>query len=545
MCRALCFLLLVSLPALATEGNVTTLDGRKLEGTIHFIHHALAVQSTQDDVVEIAVTNIASAKFSTNSLAPQGHGTGNGLLGIYYNSTNLTGGSVIRLDEMVDFDWQQAPALGVRRDAFSVRWMAELEAPGSDSYTIYFGSDDGGRIYFDGKLMADSWRTHPYAETNITVNLRAGERHKLQLEYFDAFDKAQARLSWSTPSLRKTIIPRDRLYAASFEPAHPAQIDRTEGLLATYYNSSDFTSNSFTRVDPQIDFDWRGAPPAPGISSNDFSVRWSGNLLVTNSGEYTFYILSGRPIRFFINDKLMNDPSLALPQKTCTATLRAGEPCELRLELRATNGAVGAQFLWSSTNIVKSIVPAHHLSPAIAPTGTARGDLNSAWPTGAMLITGATIAAPIRSANQSTIHFHGLFSAQSLPLARVARIQVRPLDEDMIAMLPKGRTGVLLKSRDFIDGDFEGIENGRVRIGSVLFGNRTFDMAKDVIAIVLRDVEPLVWRFSITAKDGTVVYGQGLSIEPGRMAIADAPQFAVSEQDASGVARRPDSNATP
>jgi len=544
MQRAACFFILFcAAAAFAIDGMVSTLDGRKLEGEVELTRGGLIVKSAQGNAVTVLASNVAFATFSTNAVA-QTKGTGNGLMGIYFASTNFSGPSVIRLDEALDFDWRdEAPAPGIPKDHFSVRWMGEIEAPATDTYTIHFGSDEGGRIYFDGKLAGERWTRRAYEETNFTVNLNAGEKHKIQIEYFDSFGEARARLWWSTPSMPKTIVPRNRLYAASFDAVHKAEIAGSEGLLATYYHSRNFTSYSFTRVDPQIDFNWLGSAPAPGISSNEFSVRWSGNLLVTNNGEYTFHVLAGPPIRFFINDKLMNDPSLAAPQKTCTATLRAGERCELRLELSATNGAVGAQFLWSGPGIEKSLVPRQHLSPAIAPPASLYSGAGPMWPAGVVLLNGAIIAAPIQRASDSALRFQAAFSKQSLPLAKVARIHVQPLGSEISAALPRDRAGVLLKNRDFIDGDFAGIENGRVKITSVLFGNRTFDMAKDVVVIVLRGNELPAWRYSVSARDGTALYGQAMMIEPSRIAIVGAAEFSIPSAELNHIERRNESDS--
>jgi beta-glucosidase len=45
-----------------------------------------------------------------------------------------------------------------------------------------------------------------------------------------------------------------------------------------------------TRVDPEIDFDWNSASPAPGLSAKDFGVRWSGTIAVPAAGDYPFRI---------------------------------------------------------------------------------------------------------------------------------------------------------------------------------------------------------------------------------------------------------------
>src|SRR5687767_14430273 len=138
MRRALCLFVTVcaAIAALAAPGIVFTLDGRKLEGELELGNGVLIVKPAYSETVTVPATNLFRAQFSTNSATRETNGHGNGLLGIYYNSTNLNGPAVLRLDETVSFDWQQeAPISGVRRDLFSVRWMGLLEAPVTGRYT--------------------------------------------------------------------------------------------------------------------------------------------------------------------------------------------------------------------------------------------------------------------------------------------------------------------------------------------------------------------------------------------------------------------------
>lgn len=534
------FALLSAATSLAENGVIWTLDGRRLEGDIAFAHDSFIINSSQGGGVTLPVTNLARAEFSAAPGAATGKGSGNGLLGIYYNTTNCTGATVMRLDAAINFDWRgNAPILGIPKDFFSVRWMGQIAAPTSESYTIYFGSDDGGRIYFDDQLMADHWSRHDYAETNVTVNLKAGEKHKLKLEYYDLVGNARGRLSWSTAAMPKTIIPPDRLSAASFDVEHQADssgLAGSQGLLATYYNSEDFASNSFTRIDPEINFDWQGEAPAPGIATNHFSVRWSGNLLVTNSGEYKFYILGGEPARLFINNQLLSDPSNVTPQQIIPVRLDAARPCELRLEARITTNLMPVRLYWSGEAFPQSLVSRQNLS-AVAPVAVDEPpkDRGPKFPAGVFLLNGTIVAAPIQSANESSIRFRGVLAKQPLPLTKVARIYLKPLSPDLAAALPKGRAGVLLNNGDFIDGDLTEIENGRLKLGSVLFGNRSYDLVKEVLAIVLRGPDPRAWTCSIAARDGTVLYGPSISVEPARIGIGRSAEFFIAPADVLAV----------
>jgi len=542
MQRAFCFLLTIFSAATlsALDGIVWTLDGRKLEGAVELAHESLIVKSPLGNSVMLPMTNFARARFSTNATTLS-KGSGNGLLGIYFNTTNFGGATVMRLDPTINFDWhEQSPMFGVPRDSFSVRWMGQIEAPTTDAYTIYFGSDDGGRIYLDEQLVVDHWARHDYAKTNVTVNLKAGEKHKLKLEYFNSIGMARVKLFWSTPTMPNMIVPQERLYAASSDAEHKAGssgLVGAQGLLATYYNSGDFTSNSFTRIDPEINFDWQGDSPALGIDTNDFSVRWFGKLLVPKTDEYKFYILGGDSARFFINNQLLSDPLNPAAQQIISARLETGQPCELRLELRVTNNASPVRLYWSGSAFPQSVVSRQYLSPiTTAPAEEPPPERGPAFPAGVFLLNGTIIAAPIQSANESSIRFQGVLAKQTLPLTKVARIYVKPLTDDLAAMLPKGRSGVLLKNGDFIDGDFVAIENGKLKLGTVLFGTRSYDFAKDVVAIVLRGNDPTPWRCSISARDGTVLYGNSISVEPPRMAMKAATEFSIAPSDLLEVA---------
>jgi beta-glucosidase len=81
----------------------------------------------------------------------------------------------------------------------------------------------------------------------------------------------------------------------------PVQIPRTalrpspgsteQGLKAEYFASSELSGLPvLARVDPEIDFDWNAASPAPGLSAKDFGVRWSGTITVPAAGDYPFRI---------------------------------------------------------------------------------------------------------------------------------------------------------------------------------------------------------------------------------------------------------------
>jgi beta-glucosidase len=61
------------------------------------------------------------------------------------------------------------------------------------------------------------------------------------------------------------------------------------GLQGEYFKSSNLSGTPvIRRVDRRIDFDWNGASPVEGVSSQDFSVRWTGSITPPAPGTIQF-----------------------------------------------------------------------------------------------------------------------------------------------------------------------------------------------------------------------------------------------------------------
>ncbi len=70
---------------------------------------------------------------------------------------------------------------------------------------------------------------------------------------------------------------------------HPSVTSSEQGLKGEYFASSNFSGKPvLARIDPQVDFDWNAASPAPGVPAKDFGVRWTGAVAVPAAGDYTF-----------------------------------------------------------------------------------------------------------------------------------------------------------------------------------------------------------------------------------------------------------------
>ena len=146
--------------------------------------------------------------------------------------------------------------------------------------------------------------------------------------------------------------------AVNLDPFKPARLPpellrtpdgRSRGLLGAYFNNPDFAGAPvFTRVDPAIDFDFSIAGPDTRIGRNDFSIRWTGTLTVTQSRKYKLSVSSDDGSRLSVDGKLLVDNwgahgELALAGEIF---LEAGRPYPLKLEYNQLGGDASVRLGW-------------------------------------------------------------------------------------------------------------------------------------------------------------------------------------------------------
>ena len=141
---------------------------------------------------------------------------GDGLQATYFDTMNLTGNTVTRIDPTVNFNWGNgSPDPKIPVDGFSARWTGQLLAAKSEPYTISATADDGVRVWIGGALVVDGWVDEAPTEHTGTISLVAGQLYDIRIEYYEDGGGAEIMLAWSSPSTPKEIIPETQLFPAS------------------------------------------------------------------------------------------------------------------------------------------------------------------------------------------------------------------------------------------------------------------------------------------------------------------------------------------
>ena len=154
-----------------------------------------------------------------------------------------------RLDSTINFDFganSPDPSIGV--DSFTIRWIGQVQPFYSQNYIFYTTSDDGSRLWVNGQQVVNSWIDQGATEhAGTPIALTASQKYPILMEYYEHGGGAVAKLSWSSPSQIKRIIPQTQLYPAS-RPVQPTLTRSPDGTQITISWSGTYTLESATDV---------------------------------------------------------------------------------------------------------------------------------------------------------------------------------------------------------------------------------------------------------------------------------------------------------
>ena len=137
---------------------------------------------------------IGSANF-----IPYKGATQHGLTAEYYTNLNFKGTPFYKgIDSTINFNWNKNPfhLPEVTVDSFSVRWTGFIVAPQTGIYRLALSSDDGSKLYINGKQVIDNWSIQSLRTKITDIALEKGNPTGIAIEFFENTGAAGIRFEW-------------------------------------------------------------------------------------------------------------------------------------------------------------------------------------------------------------------------------------------------------------------------------------------------------------------------------------------------------------
>jgi hypothetical protein len=208
----------IPIPNTGSTNTFTTLK----TGPISLTAGTHTLRLVFNDVGTASLGNFNWIRLTPYSTTPTGGGgsTGgggttvtNGLKGVYYNNMDFTGTSATRIDRLLNFNWDDiSPCMGIASTTYSVRWTGKIQAQKTERYTFHINADDGIRLWVNNQLLIDSWKVQIPTDFSGSINLVAGQKYDIKIEYFQRYDRARMVLAWSSPTTPKQLVPNSALF---------------------------------------------------------------------------------------------------------------------------------------------------------------------------------------------------------------------------------------------------------------------------------------------------------------------------------------------
>ena len=264
------------------------------------------------------------------ALAQDGRaGSDSGWRARYWNNVVLTGSPVFQREESeINYNWGDgSPDGSVNSDRFSVEWRRTVYLDAGE-YRFTAASDDGVRVYVDNVRIINGWFDHELRSFSATRRLAAGQ-HLIRVYYYDNRGPAQVNFNFEKVS------------------GDGGQQPSTGAWRGEYFNNRDLNGGPvFVRNEAQINFDWGRGSPGNGISSDNFSARWSRDLNLSG-GNYRFNLSVDDGARLYVNNRLVIDQWREQAATTYSSEVNLpGGNVPVRLEYFEASDRASVQLSW-------------------------------------------------------------------------------------------------------------------------------------------------------------------------------------------------------
>jgi len=136
------------------------------------------------------------------------------------------------------------------------------------------------------------------------------------------------------------------------------------GLYGAYFDSPDFSGFRFTRTDPTVNFNWGSAAPDTGMGPDTYSIRWTGQIRASITGDYQFCIEGNDGARMWLNGvQILNHwTNGGLFEECASVTLQAGSENDVTLDYFEDTATARCILRWIPPGGVKAVIPVEALT---------------------------------------------------------------------------------------------------------------------------------------------------------------------------------------
>jgi len=139
--------------------------------------------------------------------------------GEYWNNPWLSGLPIAIYEHPeLHFNWADgSPDYRIAPDHWSARWTGTLNLQ-AGVWRFTTETDDGVRLFIDGRLVLDKWYDQSRTQHTVDVELSEGVHH-VRMEYYEAGGLAFSKLNWDfrgVPAKGGNIITAVRNYGSSW-----------------------------------------------------------------------------------------------------------------------------------------------------------------------------------------------------------------------------------------------------------------------------------------------------------------------------------------
>jgi YVTN family beta-propeller protein len=187
----------------------------------------------------------------------------------------------------------------------------------------------------DIPTLRDVWATAPYLHLGSAATLG---------------DAIRAHSSVTVTEAELSDLSAYVAEIGNQEAAAPTSTPNSgSGLLGRYFNNTSLAGAPVLQRVEAVNFGWGSSSPGPGVNSDQFSVRWSGKVEATATGNFQFQTNSNDGVRLWINGVLVIDNwtnHATVNNTTGKIALAKNQRCAITMEFYDNTGGAVAKLRW-------------------------------------------------------------------------------------------------------------------------------------------------------------------------------------------------------